>query len=161
MGDTHSRTRSNRADQLIDEQGETMSKQDHKEKAQNTQTVLQSVTPTFMPTEAEVMTLKIDYPPGDPGIPPHRHLGGPCFGYVLEGEMVFELQGEPPRVIKAGEAFWEPGGDVIHYQDANNRTDMPLRFLVTMMMAPDQQVLVFVDDDELKQSGWVKRSPAE
>ena len=67
--------------------------------------------------------------------------------------MVFELQGEPPRVIKAGEAFWEPGGDTIHYQDANNRTDIPLRFIVTMtmMMARDQQVLVFVDDDELKQ----------
>jgi quercetin dioxygenase-like cupin family protein len=100
---------------------------DVNEKAKNTQTLLQSVTPTFMPTDGEVMTLMIDYPPGDPGIPPHRHLGGPCFGYVLEGEMVFELQGEPPRVIKAGEAFWEPGGDVIHYQDANNRTDIPLR----------------------------------
>ena len=98
---------------------------DANEKAKNTQTMLQSVTPTFMPTDGEVMTLRIDYPPGDPGIPPHRHLGGPCFGYVLEGEMVFELQGEPPRVIKAGEAFWEPGGDVIHYQDANNRTDIP------------------------------------
>jgi len=132
---------------------------DANEKAKNTQTVLQSVIPTFMPTDGEVMTLMIDYPPGDPGIPPHRHLGGPCFGYVLEGEMVFELQGEPPRVIKAGEAFWEPGGHVIHYQDANNRTDIPLRFIVTMMMAPDQQVLVFVDDDELKQSGWVRRSP--
>ncbi len=132
---------------------------DANEKAKNTQTVLQSVTPPFMPTDGEVMTLMIDYPPGDPGIPPHRHLGGPCFGYVLEGEMVFELQGEPPRVIKAGEAFWEPGGDVIHYQDANNRNDIPLRFIVTMMMAPDQQVLVFVDDDELKQSGWVRRSP--
>jgi quercetin dioxygenase-like cupin family protein len=40
------------------------------------------------------------------------------FGYVLEGEMLFELEGEPPRVIEAGEAFWEPGGDVIHYSDA-------------------------------------------
>ena len=48
-----------------------------------------------------------------------------------------------------------------YYQDANNRTDSPLRFVVTMMMAPDQQVLVFVDDDELKQRGWVRRSPAE
>jgi hypothetical protein len=57
---------------------------DANEKAKNTQTVLQSVTPTFMPTDGEVMTLRIDYPPGDPGIPPHRHIGRPCFGYVLE-----------------------------------------------------------------------------
>jgi hypothetical protein len=37
--------------------------------------------------------------------------------------MRFELEGESERVIRAGEAFWEPGGDVIHYQDGNNRSD--------------------------------------
>jgi len=132
---------------------------DANDKLQNALTVLQTVTPTFMPADGEVMTIVVEWPPGDSGLPPHRHPGGPCFGYILEGEMVFELEGEPPRVIKAGEAFWEPGGDVIHYQDANNRTDIPLRFLVTMMMAPGQPMLVFLDDDELKQSGWIRRSP--
>ena len=43
--------------------------------------------------------------------------------------MVFELEGEAPRVIRAGETFWEPGGDVIHYQDGNNRDDIKVRFL--------------------------------
>jgi len=70
---------------------------------------------------------------------------------VLEGEMLFELEGEAPRVIKAGEAFWEPGGDVIHYSDANNRSDIRLRFLVTMVCAPGQPMLVVVDEDELEQ----------
>jgi hypothetical protein len=37
---------------------------------------------------------------------------------------LLELEGEAPRVLRAGDAFWEPGGDVIHYQDANNRTDI-------------------------------------
>jgi quercetin dioxygenase-like cupin family protein len=136
-----------------------VSNQDPNDKLQNAVTVLQSVTPTFRPTDGEVMTIAVEWPPGDSGLPPHRHPGGPCFGYVMEGEMVFELEGEPPRVIKAGEAFWEPGGDVVHYQDANNRTDSPLRFLVTMMMAVGQPMLVLVDDDELRQSGWVRRSP--
>ena len=128
------------------------------DKLQNALTVLQSVTPTFLPTDGEVMTIVVEWPPGESGLPPHRHPGGPCFGYVLDGEMLFELEGEDPRVIKAGEAFWEPGGEVIHYQDANNRTDIPLRFVVTMIMAPGQPMVVFVDDDELKQSGWVRRS---
>jgi quercetin dioxygenase-like cupin family protein len=128
------------------------------DKLQNAMTVLQSVTPPFLPAEGEVMTISVEWPPGESGLPPHRHPGGPCFGYVLDGEMLFELEGEDPRVIKAGEAFWEPGGEVIHYQDANNRTDIPLRFVVTMIMAPGQQMVVFVDDDELKQSGWVRRS---
>jgi quercetin dioxygenase-like cupin family protein len=121
------------------------------DKVQNALTVIQSVTPPFLPADSEVMTAVIEWPPGDPGAPPHRHPGGPSFGYVLEGEMLFELEGEPPRVITAGEAFWEPGGDVIHYSDANNRSDIPLRFLVTMMCAPGQPMLVFVDDDELAQ----------
>lgn len=116
---------------------------------QSALTVIQTATPPVLPDGAEVMTVVIEYPPGDPGAPPHRHPGGPAFGYVLEGEIMFELEGEPPRVLKAGEAFWEPGGDVIHYQDANNRSDIPLRFLVTMLCAPGQPMLVLVDDEEI------------
>ncbi|WP_373682292.1 MULTISPECIES: hypothetical protein [Streptomyces] len=69
------------------------------------------------------MTQPIDFPPS-------------AFGYVLEGEMLFELEGEPERVIRAGEAFWEQGGDVIHCQDGNNRKGVPSRFVVTMMCEP-------------------------
>jgi quercetin dioxygenase-like cupin family protein len=112
-------------------------------------TVLQEVTPPAIPDGAHAMTVLIDYPAGSPGAPPHRHPGGPAFGYVLEGEMLFELEGQPPRVVRAGEAFWEPGGDVIHYSDANHRDDVRLRFIVTMLCAPDVPMLVLVDDDEL------------
>ena len=113
-------------------------------------TMIQNVTPPLLPSNAEVMTVVIAWPPGFGGAPPHRHLGGPVFGYVLEGEMLFELEGEAPRVIKAGEAFWEPGGDLIHYSDANNREDIPLRFVVTMMCVPGQQMLTLVDREELE-----------
>jgi len=114
-------------------------------------TTLQTVKPPLIPPDAEVMTAVVAWPPGSPGAPPHRHPSGPVFGYVLEGEMLFELEGEAPRVIKAGEAFWEPGGDVIHYSDANNRTDIPLRFVVTMMCVPGRPMLVVVEPDELEQ----------
>jgi quercetin dioxygenase-like cupin family protein len=114
-------------------------------------TTIQTVKPPFIPSDAEVMTAIIEWPPGSAGAPPHRHPGGPIFGYVLEGEMRFELEGEAPRVIKVGEAFWEPGGDVIHYSDANNRSDIALKFLVMMMCVPGQPMLVVVDQDELEQ----------
>jgi quercetin dioxygenase-like cupin family protein len=117
----------------------------------NVFTTVQTVTPPFIPANAEVMTIVIEWPAGSPGAPPHRHPGGPAFGYVLEGEMLFELEGEAPRVVKAGEAFWEPGGDAIHYSDANNRSDIPLRYVVTMLCAPGQQMIVFVDEEELEQ----------
>ena len=114
----------------------------------NAYTFLQQVEPPDIPPGSSAMTLSIEYAPGDHGAPPHRH-SGPVFGYVAEGEMLFELEGEPERVIHAGEAFWEPGGDVIHYQDGNNRDDMSLRFVVAMLCAPDVPMLTFVDDDEL------------
>ena len=113
-------------------------------------TTLQEAKPPFFPDDAEVMTVLVEFPPGDPGTPPHRH-SGPCFGFMLEGEMLFELEGEPERVIRAGESFWEPGGDIIHYQDGNNRKDIRSRFIVTMMCAPGKPMLTLVDDDELAQ----------
>jgi hypothetical protein len=50
---------------------------------------------------------------------------------------------------RAGEAFWEPGGDVIHYQDGNNRDDIPVRFTATMLCEPGKPMLTLVDEDEL------------
>lgn len=117
---------------------------------QSAVTVLLEKDPPFVPEGAHAMTIVVEFPPGDPGTPPHRH-SGPCLGYVLEGEMVFELEGEPPRVLQAGEAFFEPGGDVIHYQDGNNRDDIPVRFTVSMFMEPGTPMLTLVDEEELVQ----------
>ncbi|MBN6058454.1 cupin domain-containing protein [Nonomuraea sp. RK-328] len=113
-------------------------------------TVLQEAEPPFIPEGAHAMTVVIEYPPGAPGTPPHRH-SGPAFGFVLEGEMLLELEGEPERIVRAGEAFWEPGGDVIHYQDGNNRDDIPMRFTVTMLCRPGEPMLTLVDEEELAQ----------
>ena len=112
-------------------------------------TVVQEVQPPFIPEGAHAMTIVAEFPPGSAGAPPHRHPSGPAFGYVLEGEMLFELEGEPPRVVRAGEAFWEPGGDVIHYSDANNRDDVKVRYTVTMFCLPGQPMLVLIDEQEL------------
>jgi quercetin dioxygenase-like cupin family protein len=120
-------------------------------------TTLLTQQPPFVPEGAEAMTVLIELPPGDPGARPHRH-SGPVFGYMLEGEMTFELEDEPERVIRAGEAFWEPGGDVIHYQAANNLTDRWSRFVVVMLCVPGQPMLVYVDDEELSQRSG-RRAP--
>src|ERR1700722_5621264 len=107
-------------------------------------TMLLGEVPPRVPDPAEAMTALIEIPPGDPGTPPHRHCG-PVFGYMLEGEMIFELEGEPERVLTAGEAFWEPGGDVIHYQAANNLADAWTRFVVVMLGVPGEPMLTLVD----------------
>jgi quercetin dioxygenase-like cupin family protein len=117
---------------------------------QSALTVLQEAHPPFIPAGAYAMTVVVEFPPGNPGFPPHRHPG-PAFGYVLDGEMMFELEGEPPRVIRAGEAFWEPGGDLIHYQNGNHRDDIPVRFTATMLGEPGKPLFTLVDEEELAQ----------
>ncbi|TDD53871.1 cupin domain-containing protein [Kribbella antibiotica] len=90
----------------------------------------------------------IELPPGDAGVGAHRH-SGPVFGYVIEGEILFELEGDAPYVLKAGDAFFEPGGDVIHYQAANLSSESRSRFFVAMLCAPDVPMITMVDDDEI------------
>jgi quercetin dioxygenase-like cupin family protein len=112
--------------------------------------VISSVAAPPVPAAAETMTLHVTLPPGSPGLPPHRH-SGPAFGYVIEGEMLFELEGEPERVVRAGETFWEPGGDVIHYQDGNNLSDGETTFVVVMFCVPGQPMVIPVSPEELEQ----------
>jgi hypothetical protein len=70
---------------------------------------------------------------------------------MIEGEMLFELEGETPRIIRAEEAFREPGGEVMHYSDANNRNDIGSKFVVTMVCTPGKPMPEFLDEEELEQ----------
>ncbi|MFS4091513.1 cupin domain-containing protein [Streptomyces sp. AF1A] len=101
-----------------------------------------------MPAGSEARTVRVTLSPGDPGAPPHRHPG-PLFGYVTQGEILFELEGQPPRVLKAGDAVFEPGGDVIHYLGANNLPDAQSELVVTMFAPPGTPVLTLVSAEEL------------
>jgi quercetin dioxygenase-like cupin family protein len=111
--------------------------------------VLLDETPRTAPNSA-AMVATVTIPPGDAGSGPHRH-SGPVFGYVLEGEILFELEGERPYPIEAGEAFWEPGFDVVHYQTANLRTDIPSKFVVFMLCAPDAPMMTYLDEAEIEE----------
>ncbi|WLI89219.1 cupin domain-containing protein [Massilia sp. R2A-15] len=63
----------------------------------------------------------------DPGAsaPRHSHPGDEI-SYVLEGEAELLIDGEPPRMVKAGEAFVVPAGKV---HGARNPGAASLRFV--------------------------------
>ena len=48
----------------------------------------------------------VSYAPGQASTP-HFHSGS-VFAYVLEGEVVSQLEGQPPVTYKAGESWYEP-----------------------------------------------------
>lgn len=50
----------------------------------------------------------------EPGVAAGRHTHpGEELGYVLEGQLEFRVDGQAPRIIKAGETFFVPAG-VVH-----------------------------------------------
>ena len=70
--------------------------------------------------------MEVTYPPGGAN-PAHRH---PCpvIGYVLEGALRMQVKGQPERIFKPGETFFEAPSDV-HVVSANASQDVPARFL--------------------------------
>jgi hypothetical protein len=61
--------------------------------------------------------------------------------------MLFELEGEAPREIKVGEAFWEPGGDVVHWQAATLEPEVPSKFLAVCICAPGVHMITLLEPD--------------
>nr|WP_042185100.1 cupin domain-containing protein [Kibdelosporangium sp. MJ126-NF4]CEL16520.1 cupin domain protein [Kibdelosporangium sp. MJ126-NF4]CTQ90473.1 cupin domain protein [Kibdelosporangium sp. MJ126-NF4] len=117
------------------------------------------VTPPPIPDGAHAMTQLVELPPADAGPGPHRH-SGPVFGYVLEGRILFELEGEAPREIKAGEAFWEPGGDVVHYQVANLEPGTWSRFLAVCLCAPGVDMITMLEPHEIVERDHLRHPSA-
>jgi mannose-6-phosphate isomerase-like protein (cupin superfamily) len=57
--------------------------------------------------------------------PFHKHDTTDDFFYVLEGEMVMDIEGEPSKTVKAGELFVVPKG-VVHRPRAENQVKVLL-----------------------------------
>jgi quercetin dioxygenase-like cupin family protein len=61
---------------------------------------------------------QITLPAGQPA-GRHTHPGGVA-GYVTGGLITFQLDGEPPRELRAGDAFFEPpGATVLRFDNAS------------------------------------------
>jgi quercetin dioxygenase-like cupin family protein len=87
------------------------------------------VTHPVPPLDGSRLTMQVvevSYPPGGWSAA-HRH---PCpvVGYVLEGAVRMQLQGQPARTYAAGESFTETPADV-HAVSANASDTMPAKFL--------------------------------
>ena len=64
--------------------------------------------------------------------PPHHHPGHHTFGYVVEGTYEFGVNGGPPRMLHAGDVFYEPPG-AVHSVSRNPSPDQRLKIVVFMV----------------------------
>jgi quercetin dioxygenase-like cupin family protein len=75
----------------------------------------------------EVLVSTVTYPPGGSS-PPHRH-DAQVFVYVLQGELLMQVQGGPKVSLKPGDTFYESPTDV-HSVSANASQTAPATFVV-------------------------------
>ena len=84
----------------------------------------------------------VDYPPGASSAP-HRHARSAfIYAYVLSGEIRSQVDGEPARVYRAGEAWFESPG--AHHRVSANASDTePARLLAVLIAdAADEQLVI-------------------
>ena len=60
---------------------------------------------------------------------------------MLEGEFLFGTDGGKPRVVKAGEAFYEPPG-AAHSTSASASPDRPVKLLAIIVAKPGEPLTV-------------------
>jgi glucose/arabinose dehydrogenase/quercetin dioxygenase-like cupin family protein len=92
----------------------------------NARQIVTHRVPPMDGTTLSMQVVEVSYAPGG-WSESHRH---PCpvVGYVLEGAVRMQLQGQPERIYRAGESFVETPADV-HAVSANASDTTPARFL--------------------------------
>jgi quercetin dioxygenase-like cupin family protein len=78
----------------------------------------------------EGRVIEVSYPPGAQDMV-HRH-DAHAFVYVLEGQIIMQLKGQPAVTLKAGQTFYEGPTDV-HLVGRNASNTEPARFVVVLL----------------------------
>ena len=89
-----------------------------------------------------LVSLTVDYPPGASS-EAHRHARSAfIYAYVLSGEIRSAVDGEPARIYRAGESWFEDPG--AHHRVSANASDIePARLLAVFIVdVADQELTV-------------------
>lgn len=91
----------------------------------------------------KVSMIEVTYRPGESSAP-HGHAC-PVVGYVLDGAVRMQVEGDRPAVYRRGETFYEPPGG-IHLVSANESREFPARFLAWFVCEGDVPLSVALTD---------------
>jgi quercetin dioxygenase-like cupin family protein len=86
----------------------------------------------------------VDYAPGGSSAPHHHARSAFIYAYVLSGEIRSQVDGEPARVYRAGEAWFENPG-AYHRVSANASDTAPARLLAVLIVDAGEEQLVIPD----------------
>ena len=76
----------------------------------------------------------------EPGQETGRHLHPcPVLGYIVHGAAVVQVEGQPERRLVAGDAFYEPAGKVMRFDNASS--DLPLKFVAYYLLNGQEDLI--------------------
>ena len=115
--------------------------------------VISQALPALDGDHLKAVLLEVRYGPGEASTR-HSHACA-VIGYVAEGSIRTQLQGQPERIYKSGESFYEaPNG--VHLVSANASATEPAKLLAYFICDRDTPLTTDVPD----QSGGPERSGA-
>jgi quercetin dioxygenase-like cupin family protein len=78
-----------------------------------------------------VHAVRVDYEPG--GFSPvHRHPAG-AYVYMIDGSVMFGIDGRAPVLLTAGDSFYEPPG-ALHSVSRNASDQVPASFIAFFVL---------------------------
>jgi quercetin dioxygenase-like cupin family protein len=98
--------------------------------------------------KAKATTVEVTLAPGQVEVA-HRHPG-PAFGYVLEGEYEWAVDDNKPKILKAGDTFYEPTG-CLHGVGKNPSDKNRTRFIAVVLHPEDAKDLVIPEKSGKKE----------
>jgi quercetin dioxygenase-like cupin family protein len=91
-----------------------------------------------------VQAVRVDYEPGGFTSGTHRHPGG-AYVYVIDGSVLFGIDGGDPVVMKAGESFYEPPG-ALHSVSRNASADVQASMIAFFVLGEGECATVYNHD---------------
>jgi quercetin dioxygenase-like cupin family protein len=116
------------------------------QKKDRAHTVMSQALPALDGNHLKAVLVEVRYGPGEASSP-HSH---PCavIGYVAEGSLRTQVQGQPEMIYKAGQSFYEaPNG--VHLVSANASATEPAKLLAYLICDRDTPLSI----DVLNHSG--------
>ena len=95
--------------------------------------------------KAKATIVEVNLAPGEVEAA-HRHPG-PAFGYVLEGEYEWAVDDNQPKVLKAGDTFYEPTG-CLHRVSKNPSPKGKTRILAVVLHPADVKDIVIPEKEK-------------
>jgi quercetin dioxygenase-like cupin family protein len=95
--------------------------------------------------KAKATMVEVTLAPGEVE-PAHCHPG-PAFGYVLEGEYEWAVDDNKPKILKAGDTFYEPTG-CLHGIGRNPSKKNKAHFIAVVLHPEDAKDIVIPEKEK-------------